>query len=180
MGVTEVTIRQWNAVMDVGAELVYDDQRPMVGVSWDEARAFCRHLTKLTGRRVRLPTEAEWEYACRAGSTGPYAGDMNEMTWNSRNSGGTAQRVGTKRPNAWGLHDMHGNVWEWCEDRYGEYPVRESIDPRGPASGHTRVNRGGSFDNIPENCRAAVRQWDDPYVRGSIIGFRVVMSHGND
>ena len=141
----------------------WDDRRfnqpeqPVVGVSWDEARAYCEWAGG------RLPTEAEWEYACRAGTTTEYSfGDdaelLEEYAWFDKNSGGQTQPVGAKKPNPWGLHDMHGNVWEWCADWYDdEYYARSPAeDPPGAASGSNRVIRGGGWGYGAGYCRAAV------------------------
>ncbi|MBS0204523.1 MAG: formylglycine-generating enzyme family protein [Planctomycetes bacterium] len=147
-------------------------EQPVVGVSWNDAQEFCRWAD------CRLPTEAEWEFACRAGSTMDYCfGDdpklLDEYAWYSENSGGQTQPVGTKQPNEWGLHDMHGNVWEWCEDRYGPFSDEAKENPMGPQKGDFRVLRGGSFVNGPQILRSANRSSDSPDIRYSNIGFRV-------
>ena len=158
----------------------WDDRRfnqpeqPVVGVSWDDAQAFC----KWAG--CRLPTEAEWEYACRAGTTTEYSfGDdvdqLEQYAWYNKNSGGQTQPVGTKQPNPWGLHDMHGNVWEWCQDWFSEeyYGQSPAVDPPGPDSGDGRVLRGGSWDYPADLCRSAFRYGWPPVLRNYIFGFRV-------
>jgi formylglycine-generating enzyme required for sulfatase activity len=135
------------------------------------------------GYAYRLPTEAEWEYACRAGSETEYCfGDsadrLGEYAWYSSNSGKRTHPVAQKQPNAWGLSDMHGNVWEWCQDWYGESYYRSSPteDPQGPASGKYRVLRGGSWDNASADCRSAGRYWNSPEIRITNGGLRVVAS----
>jgi formylglycine-generating enzyme required for sulfatase activity len=127
-----------------------------------------------------LPTEAEWEYACRAGTQTAYSfgdseSELADYAWYGPNSGRTTHPVGSKKPNAWGLYDMHGNVSEWCQDWYGSYPSGSVTDPTGPYSGSHRVSRGGGWDGISV-CRSAIRLWGRPGYRGSDIGFRVLRS----
>jgi len=147
-------------------------------VHWMECDEFCRKLSSQLGQTVSLPTEAQWEYACRAGTTGAYAGDLDEMGWYWDNSGDEIHPVGQKKPNAWGLYDMHGNVWEWCQDWYDRDYDTESptSDPTGPNSGSYRVTRGGSWDFDARGCRSAYRGWDTPDDRGNILGFRPVLA----
>jgi formylglycine-generating enzyme required for sulfatase activity len=149
---------------------------PVVNVSWRDAVAFCDWLSKKEGKTYRLPTEAEWEYSCRAGTkTAYYFGDdvkdLKHYAWYNGNSGIKAQPVGKLKPNAWGLCDMHGNVWQWCSDYYKEGSRRGR---QGPAAGASRVCRGGSFDNDPRGCRAASRGGQVPSNRTVYLGFRVV------
>ena len=151
-------------------------QQPVVGVRWDDATAFCRWMGG------RLPTEAEWEYACRAGSPHEYCfGDdetlRGDYAWFSENSDGQTQPVGGKLPNAWGLHDMHGNVWEWCQDWYEATYYRRSPaqDPPGQDSGSSRVLRGGSWYLVPSLVRCAYRDYGPPDSRLNNIGFRLVL-----
>jgi formylglycine-generating enzyme required for sulfatase activity len=143
-------------------------QQPVVGLTWEDAAAFA----KWTGGR--LPTEAEWEYACRAGTTGPrYDDDLDAIAWWGKNSGGATHPVGQKKPNAWGLYDMLGNVWEWCADWYGEYPEEPVTDPPGPARGTRRVVRGGSWGNDnPSGVRGANRYWLEPWRSDDYLGSR--------
>ncbi|MGQ9592836.1 MAG: formylglycine-generating enzyme family protein, partial [Planctomycetota bacterium] len=127
---------------------------------------------------LELPTEAQWEYACRAGTTGPYAGTsrLGDMGWYDANSGGTTHPVGKKTPNGFGLYDMHGNVWEWCADSYDEryYARSPRKDPTGPSSGDHRVVRGGSWNNFGRYCRSAGRFRVEPELRHyGYCGFRV-------
>ena len=129
----------------------------------------------------RLPTEAEWEYACRAGDDSAYsfgndARQLGEHAWFGGNSGGKTHPVGRKTPNAWGLFDMHGSVWEWCSDWYGNYPRRSMVDPAGPDGGRGRVLRGGSWNDQAGRCRAAYRLSVDPSIKNPSLGFRVARS----
>ena len=163
MAKTEVTQAQWRSVM--GSNPSYNgDDWPADSVSWEKAQEFCRKA----GHGLQLPTEAQWEYACRAGSTGAFGGTgrLEDMGWYHENSDVgsffrpclTTHPVGKKQPNAWGLHDMHGNVWEWCADRYvRDLGSRPATDPRGPDSGSTRAYRGGSFADRAKCCRSAFR-----------------------
>ena len=181
MGVHEVTQEQYEAVMDKNPSNFKGATNPVEKVSWDDAVAFCQALSRKTGKTVRLPTEAEWEYACRAGSKTrfSYGDDDNQLgnyAWYPANSGGTAHPAGQKKPNAFRLYDMHGNVWEWCSDWYaaGYYANANPIDPTGPAFGAPRrVLRGGSWGNAPQYCRSAFRLGYPPDYRYDIIGFRV-------
>jgi formylglycine-generating enzyme required for sulfatase activity len=186
MGVTKVTQAQYQAVMGTNPSQFKGPTNPVDSVNWDEAVEFCRKLSEKTRKAVRLPTEAEWEYACRAGSKTRFCfGDTEEglgdYAWYQANSGGTTHPVGQKKPNAWGLYDIHGNVWEWCADWYGEYPSGAVTDPQGAASGSQRVSRGGPWGggiNIMgrDLCRAAFRARDNPGFRHASHGFRVVVS----
>jgi len=143
---------------------------------------FCRKLSEQEGVEYRLPTEAQWEYACRAKTSTPYsygddASKLEQYAWYSKNAWGIgekyAHRVGQKQPNPWGLYDIHGNVWEWCLDWYGDYENAEVDDPSGPASGERRVLRGGSFDYDTVVCRSAFRFGRQPDILNNLIGFRV-------
>jgi formylglycine-generating enzyme required for sulfatase activity len=159
---------------------------PVEQVSWEDAVEFCKKLSdlpeeKAAGRVYRLPTEAEWEYACRAGSKTAYSfGESSESlgdyTYFQGNSNGQTHPVGEKKANAWGLHDMHGNVWEWCSDWYGEYPKGAVSDPVGPREGSCRVLRGGSWYGGAALCRSAYRYWLIPSYRLDDFGFRVALS----
>ncbi|HEY7545724.1 MAG TPA: bifunctional serine/threonine-protein kinase/formylglycine-generating enzyme family protein, partial [Blastocatellia bacterium] len=151
MGKYEVTQAQWEAVMGNNPSNFKGANLPVENVSWNDAQEFIQKLNaRNDGYVYRLPTEAEWEYACRAGSTGDYAGNLDEMAWHGSNSASKTHSVGQKKPNAWGLHDMHGNVWEWCMDWYLEnyYSQSPSADPPGPGTGSLRVSRGGSCYDV--------------------------------
>ncbi|MCK6513392.1 formylglycine-generating enzyme family protein, partial [Myxococcota bacterium] len=124
----------------------------------------------------RLPTEAEWEYACRAGATTPRYGELDEIAWHGKNSGSTTHVVGQKQANAWGLHDTLGNVWEWCYDWFGGYSAQAATDLVGAATGANRVRRGGSWNYNAYFVRAAQRGSNTPTYRNNLIGFRVVRS----
>ena len=184
LGKTEVTRAQWQALMGSNPSNFKGDDRPVEKVSWDDAMAFCQKLTEREraagrlpeGYAYTLPTEAQWEYACRAGTTGDYAGDLNSMAWYSSNSEKTMHPVGTKQPNAWGLCDMHCNVWEWCADWKDDYPGGSATDPMGPSSGSLRAIRGGGWRGGASDCRSANRFGYDPGSRFNFLGFRLALS----
>ncbi len=182
MGQTEVTQGQYKSVMNAqpwsGKLGVQEsDNNPAVCVSWEDAVAFCDKLSVREGKTYRLPTEAEWEYACRAGTTTRFSfGDsdssLGDYAWFFDNTRkvrqGYAHPVGQKKPNPWGLYDMHGNCWEWCNDKLdGEY---------GPVSAAYRSLRGGSWINAPLNLDSSFHLWIDPICRYAHVGFRVVRS----
>jgi formylglycine-generating enzyme required for sulfatase activity len=180
MGVVPVTQAQWRWVMGSDNRPSYfaDDDRPVESVNWDDCQAFCARMRELTGKPIRLPTEAEWEYACRAGTTTDYYtgnGDdaLNRAGWYDANSEKQTKPVGRLAPNAFGLFDMHGNVWEWCLDWVGSYDDEQGSDPAGPASGQLRVLRGGSWLDGTYGCRAAYRGRCAPSDRYSNFGSRV-------
>ena len=184
LGKTEVTQGQWEALMGSNPSNLKGADLPVEQVSWTEAMEFCRKLTEREraagrlpeGYAYTLPTEAQWEYACRAGTTGNYAGDLNSMGWYTHNSGNMTHHVGQKQANAWGLFDMHGNVWEWCLDWYSIYPGGSVTDPIGPSSGTNRVNRGGSWSYTALSCRSATRSWYAPGTRLNTLGFRLALA----
>jgi len=181
MGVTEVTQAQYEAVMGTNPSNIKGETNPVEMVSWTDATEFCKKLSEKTRQAVRLPTEAEWEYACRAGSKTRFSfGDsdsvLGDYAWYKSNSGDKTHPVGQKKPNAWGLYDMHGNVWEWCQDFHGGYAAGAGRDPAGPGSGTHRVLRGGSWFTIPVICRSAHRNYIRPDNRHYLCGFRVVVS----
>lgn len=164
----------------IGAAL-QTPNHPIVGVSWDDAVAYCTWLSKQTGKNYRLPTEAQWEYAAGGGSANrtKWAGtnDKNELTkyaWFSKNSRSKTHPVGQKKANELGLYDMSGNVWEWCSDWYGTYPTGAQTDPKGADSGSYRVSRGGSWNNLADYCRVAFRGSSSPAARSNNLGFRLV------
>jgi formylglycine-generating enzyme required for sulfatase activity/serine/threonine protein kinase len=181
LGKYEVTQAQWQAVMDNNPSNFKGDlQRPVEQVSWEDAVAFCERLTHKERKTYRLPTEAEWEYACRAGSTtkwcfGDSDSELGDYAWYRSDSNSTTHAAGGKKPNAWGLYDMHGNVWEWCSDWYesGYYGSSPSDDPKGPSSGAGRVLRGGSWNFDAWYSRSAFRLWFPPADRIRGLGFRV-------
>jgi formylglycine-generating enzyme required for sulfatase activity len=171
-----VTQAQWQAVMGGNPSKFPGRDRPVEGVSWDDCREFCRRLGEKEEGTYRLPTEAEWEHACRAGSAGPFhTGSALTARQANFNAPGGTTAVGTFPANAWGLADMHGNVYEWCADHYGDYPEGHVSDPAGPADGDARVLRGGSWLSAACCCRSAYRYWADPATRSAHIGFRVVL-----
>ena len=173
---TEVTQRQWLAVMASNRSPQQGDDLPVNSVSWREAQEFCLELSRKEGATYRLPTEAEWEYACRAGGGEPAGGaNLAAVGWYADNSAGTTHPTGQKDPNAWGLHDMLGNVAEWTLDAYGPYPrVEEQSDPGGPATGTTRVVRGGSWRGFRPALRCAARTGVPESYQLAHVGLRVV------
>jgi len=152
MGKYAVTQGQWEAVMGTGflwfggnPSRTKGAKLPVTHVSWEDCQEFIKKLNAKTDGGYRLPTEAEWEYACRAGTTTAYSYG-NNLTWSDANiAGESIKEVGSYKPNAFGLYDMHGNLWEWCEDWSGYYPAGSVTDPKGPSTGKYRVLRGGSF-----------------------------------
>lgn len=150
---------------------------PVENVSWDDVQQFLLALNALDKKHLyRLPTEAEWEYACKASGTGEHAGSLNAVAWYRDNSRGQTQPVGRKEPNAWGLYDMHGNVWEWVQDWYtaGYYRNSPAIDPQGSGPASYRVYRGGSWHSSITDCHSAFRSFDLPVNRSYAVGFRLV------
>ena len=188
IGVYEVTQSQYQAVMGTnpsyfqGTSYPGSENKPVETVSWYDARAFCTALSELTGRTFTLPSEAQWEYACRAGTTTLYSyGDsdalLGDYAWWFSNSGSQTHPVGTKLPNHWGLYDMHGNVWEWCLDSWHTNYIGAPNDSSAwePDTGSGRVIRGGGWRNGgPEIFRSAIRDYRNPGVRDRLFGFRVL------
>jgi formylglycine-generating enzyme required for sulfatase activity len=175
-----VTQRQWETLMGNNPSVFKGEDKPVERVSWEDVQQYIQKLNERAGEsRYRLPTEAEWEYACRAGNSGKYCfGDhetmLGEYAWYEKNSDRQTHPVGLKKANAWGLYDMHGNVWEWVKDWYGDYPEASVTDPEGPASGSARVYRGGSWFNPAKGCRSATRDLYDPGLRSGHLGFRLL------
>jgi formylglycine-generating enzyme required for sulfatase activity len=193
MGKYHVTQAEFLAVMGFNPSTVLGDMNPVETVSWFDATNYCGKLTqsqRAAGRIstncvYRLPTEAEWEYACRAWTSTRFSyGDdpgytnLTQYAWYDVNSGATAHPVGQKLPNPWGLYDMHGNIAEWCQDWYAPYPVGIALDPQGPATGSTRVFRGGLWLRPASYCRSAWRNVAPPDFTGGGGGFRVVLAPG--
>jgi len=208
-----ITTEQQNQTEDVDAitgptpvygdmTMGYDNQHPAMGMTWHNAMTFCRWLSKKTGREYRLPTEAEWEYACRAGKTDAYGcvGDpekLKEFVWYEATADGETSAVAKKKPNAWGLYDMLGNVREWVYDFYSPDAYKQAaekspaVNPKGPESGQVHVARGGDYSSPPEELRCAARAFEEKWWRSGdpqipkskwwlpemdIIGFRVACS----
>lgn len=178
MGQYEVTQAQWEAVMGENRSSYHGQTRPVEQVSWNDTQEFLEKLNKRNdGYRYRLPTEAEWEYAARAGSTEEFPAALDAIAWYDRNSGSQTHNVGEKQPNAWGLHDMQGNVWEWCQDWYDPryYANSPSTDPKGPPTGQYRVLRGGSWSSPGAwFVRLSNRGSIEPAERSFSYGFRCV------
>lgn len=181
LGKTAVTQQQWKAVMGTTPSHFKGDDLPVEQVSWHEVQDFMKKLnaTASCNGCYRLPTEAEWEYAAKAGTSTAYsfgddAGQLGRYAWFSDNAKSQTHSVGQKLPNRWGLYDIHGNVWEWVEDWYGSYPSGLTTDPKGPETGSIRVVRGGGWGSGPANLRSANRDWNGPGDRGGSIGFRLV------
>lgn len=197
MGKHEVTQGQWRAVKrnNPSSFTVAGLDAPVERVSWDDAVSFCVALTQSeaghlpAGYVYRLPTEAEWEYAARAGTTSPFHSgstlNSTQANFDGRSPYGSTEtgpylarttRVGSYASNNWGLHDMEGNVWEWCADWYGPYAPESGTDPKGPASGSNRVMRGGGWNYDGRGCRLAHRNIRAPGYRSNELGFRVVLA----
>ena len=189
MQITEVTQRQWKKIMGNNCSFFSNcgDDCPVEQVSWNDAQEFIKRLNQRENtKRYRLPTEAEWEYACRAGSKTAftnggiekefrsYNSNLEAVGWYYKNSENGTHSVAQKEPNAWGLYDMHGNVWEWCQDWEGKYSFKAVTDPTGPPTGLSRIRRGGSWSHYPMFCRSAYRSWFPPKNKSPDLGFRVV------
>ena len=179
IGKFEVTQAQWRTIMGKNPSSFTGDNNPVERVSWNEAQEFCQKLSTLTGKKYRLPTEAEWEYAARGGNKSKgykYSGSntIGDVAWYTSNSGRKTHPVGQKQPNELGIYDMSGNLWEWCYDWKGSYSSSPQTNPTGPTSGSTRVFRGGSWEYTAKICRVAYRDGNFPGIRGSYLGLRVV------
>ena len=189
LGKYELTQGQWKSVMGTrpwkGQTKVQDDlNHPAVYVSWEDVQGLIANLNWAVGTKVyRLPTEAEWEYACRAGTTtrwsfGDDESQLGQYAWHKGNAKDVdedyAHAVGSKLPNPWGLHDTHGNAWEWCQDWYGSYSSRSQVDPTGPVTGERRVDRGGSVNAGAIGCMSAYRSANSPGIRYYELGARLL------
>lgn len=173
IGKYEVTQAQYKAVTGTNPSNFKGDDLPVDSVSWDDAVEYCRKLSQLTRRNYRLPTEAEWEYAARSGSTGAYAGNVDSMAWYDADSGRQTHSVGQKQANAFGLYDMNGNVWEWCQSKYKPYPYNAADGRENLHEKDVRALRGGSWKSAARGCRSAYRRRVIPEPRE--CGFRVVL-----
>jgi formylglycine-generating enzyme required for sulfatase activity len=181
LGKHEVRQGQWQAVMGNNpSRFTGDPNRPVENVSWDDVQEFIRRLNAREGGAIyRLPTEAEWEYAARAGTTtrwsfGDEASQLGRYAWYDGNARGQTHPVGQLQPNPWGLYDMHGNVWEWVQDWYGGYASGTAVDPAGPSSGLGRVYLGGGWFTPARYCRSAGRGSVAPGKRIDSLGFRLL------
>ena len=181
----ETTQAEYKSVMGSNPSRFNGLTLPVEMVSWNDAVSYCAKLTArelaagriVAGQAYRLPTEAEWEYAARAGTTRAYAGELGSMGWYNVNSGSKTHAVKGKQANGWGLYDMHGNVFEWCSDIHGAYLNGSVTDPTGATSGPSRVFRGGAWSAEAGGCRLALRWgYPDPSHRNSTLGFRSVLS----
>ena len=184
LGKYEVTQAQWETVMGDNPSAFQDPNNPVEMVGWDDAYEFIRHLNAHEGHsRYRLPTEAEWEYAARAGTDASYffgyvEKKLSGYAWYQGNSAQMTHPVGQKQPNAWGLHDVYGNVWEWVQDWHGAdyYTYSPEIDPTGPLTEKYRAYRGGSWDSNAQICQSALRGYGSPDYREGHLGFRLALS----
>lgn len=180
IGKTEVTQALWQAVMGSNPSYFEGDDLPVEQVSWDDCQEFIRKLNSLTGQNFRLPTEAEWEFACRGGNNSrgyKYSGSnyIDNVAWYDGNSGDKTHPVATKSPNELGIYDMSGNVWEWCADRYGDYSSGRQTNPKGPYDGSNRVFRGGSWNYRARRCRSSNRIDGFPTFRYGYLGLRLAL-----
>jgi len=187
IGIHQVTQAQYEAVMGENPSYFIGEadscHHPVESVSWNDGMEFCRELSRMSGRNIRLPTEAEWEYACRAGAATPFNTGSNISAEQANYRCGVDEGVhrvettpvGNFPANEWGLYDMHGNVCEWCSDWYGDYPKVVVTDPKGPSNGSDRIVRGGGWLDIAETCRSAYRGWNNPDDRLLNTGFRVAL-----
>ncbi|MDR0307458.1 MAG: SUMF1/EgtB/PvdO family nonheme iron enzyme [Chitinispirillales bacterium] len=181
IGKYEVTQRLWTKVMGANPSNFEGDDLPVENVSWNNVQEFIKKLNEQTGKKYRLPTEAEWEYASRGGNkSGGYmysgSNNINDVAWYDGNNNNQTQPIGTKAPNELGIHDMSGNVWEWVSDWYGDYNVGAKTNPQGSSSDSFRVIRGGSWSLDARFCRVSNRNPYDPSYRDSILGFRLAVS----
>lgn len=185
MGETEVTQRLYRAVVGENPSQFVGDDLPVDTVSWDEAVSFCEKLQGCLEKTVacsgnwlcRLPSEAQWEYACRAGDSGSGIENLTAVAWSGEITEiGSTHPVGTKEPNAWGLYDMHGNLWEWCADSWNDFTTQEQTDPLTLQNdADVRIDRGGCWDSTEEYCRSAWRGTYEHYRKSRYVGFRFIL-----
>ena len=180
IGETEVTQELWQAVMGSNPSYLKVSKLPVEQVSWNDCQTFITKLNQMTGKTFRLPTEAEWEYAARGGNKSQgyiFSGSntIGDVAWYTSNSGSTTHEVATKAANELGIYDMSGNVWEWCQDWYGDYSGGSQTNPTGPTSGSIRVKRGGSWYLIARGCRVSNRNLITPTSTGYDLGFRLAL-----
>lgn len=181
IGETEVTQALWQAVMGSNPSDFKGDNLPVEYVSWDDCQTFIERLNTITQRNFRLPTEAEWEFAARGGNKSrhtQYSGsdNLDEVAWYNSNSKGKTHPVKSKKANELGIYDMSGNVWEWCQDKYGKYDRTPQNNPIGPSSGSYRMYRGGSWGDYAGSCRLSFRYYDSPDGCDGYLGLRLVLS----
>ena len=181
IGKYEVTQALWKAVMGKNPSNFKGDNLPVETVTWNDCQKFISKLNRITGKKFRLPTEAEWEYAARGGNKSrgyQYSGSNNlsDVAWYEDNSDSKTHAVGSKQANELGIYDMSGNVWEWCQDRYGRYSKSSQTNPTGATSGSFRVRRGGSWNFTARICRSSCHYESLPSLRNSDLGFRLVLS----
>ena len=179
LGKYEVTQEQYEQVMATNPSSFEGPDLPVEQASWDEAQEFCKKASVKTGLTVKLPSEAQWEYACRAGTktayyTGDTDADLDRAGWYDKNSDSAPHPVRQKTPNAWGLYDMHGNVWEWCGNWYAPYKAEAAVDPQGPREDQFRVLRGGCWGASLGRCRSTALGREYPEFRFNYLGFRAV------
>ena len=173
MGKYEVTQEQWEGLMENNPSKIKGAKYPVTNVSWEDCQEFIKKLNAKPNGGYRLPTEAEWEHACRAGTTTAYSVGDSLTKSDANINGESTKAVGSYKPNAFGLYDLHGNVWEWCEDWHGDYPAESVTDPKGPATGEGRVLRGGSFNTYVSRARSSDRNIITPSGRNYLYGFRL-------
>ena len=181
LGRCEVSQRQWESVMRSNPSKFKSPDNPVDTISWLDCQLFVRRVNTMLGGLARFPTEAEWEYACRAGSAAPVSGcgDLPRMAWFDGNSESQPHPVGGREPNAWGFRDMHGNLLEWCRDWYSVPSADDASDPVGPPSGSFKVMRGGCWFFFGRDCRSAYRLKREQNLRNCIFGFRLACSEAD-
>lgn len=183
IGKYPVVQKEWIEIMGSNPSSIKGDCQPVNNVSWDVCTEFTRNLSRIGEKAnhfYRLPTEAEWEYVCRAGSKDDYCygndvKSLDNYAWFRKNAEDRTHPVGQLKPNRWGVHDMHGNVWEWCSDPYHAYAMSIQLDPQGGKQGNRRVNRGGCWASHADRCASAFRIYDDSDIGAPYIGLRLVM-----